>query len=192
MATEGAVDEAVLRRLVSFSGLIPGRSYGRKGKDWLRSFAPAFAEAAPWDGLRFLLVDLDEEAACGLALRDKWFTHGHSPMFMPVAVKEVDAWLLADRTGFAEFFRVRPKNIPVNPDGLAEPKDKLVGICAASSARRIASGMVPRENSGRRVGMEYSRLVEQFVATIWDPAAARAASPSLDYCLRKLEGCGAL
>jgi len=46
--------------------------------------------------------------------------------------------------------------------------------------------MVPREGSGRAVGKEYTSLVSEYAADVWDPEKARTRSPSLDRSLMRV------
>src|SRR5262245_66600073 len=95
-AVEGLVDEAVFRRLVRFVGARPGAVYGKNGKSDLLRRLSGFNEAAryaPW----FVLVDLDRDADCAPPFRTSQLSKPSAAMCFRVAVRETEAWLLADR-----------------------------------------------------------------------------------------------
>lgn len=48
-----------------------------------------------------------------------------------------EGWLLADRRGFADFFRVKESDVRRDPEALTKPKQKLLEICAGSRSRDI-------------------------------------------------------
>ena len=106
VVVEGFVDEAVALRLLEHVGACPGPIYGKGGKERIRRGIRGYSEAAklaPW----FVLVDLDQEEECAPALVSSWLPVGTRDLCFRVAVREVEAWLLADRPGIARF---QPKN----------------------------------------------------------------------------------
>src|SRR3989337_2476804 len=115
-AVEGNVDEAVVRRLIEHVGGTPGPVYGRNGKDHLRQRISNYNQAArlsPW----VVLVDLDHDADCAPPLRSAWLPALSPYMCLRVAVRQVEAWLLADREHLASTSR-----IPHNPESVEHPK----------------------------------------------------------------------
>jgi hypothetical protein len=110
-AVEGSVDEAVIRRLIGYVGLTPGPIYGKKGKDDLRKKIRAYnlaAQHAPW----VILVDLDNDADCAPALRQAWLSNPAPNLCFRVAVRQVEAWLMADRETLAKFLGIPQDKIP--------------------------------------------------------------------------------
>ena len=70
-ATEGNVDEAVVRRMILEVGAQPGPVYGKNGKRHLRERITGYNNAArfsPW----IVLIDLDHDAECSPPLRSHW------------------------------------------------------------------------------------------------------------------------
>src|SRR5690625_3566113 len=103
IAGEGDVDEAVLSRILAHAGFQVHRVFGKRGKQSLKPDARGYNAAAqysPW----VVLVDLDDEL-CPLELRTDWIGQPAPFMCFRVVVRQVEAWLLADRERFAEFFR---------------------------------------------------------------------------------------
>lgn len=158
-AVEGEVDEAVFARLVISAGGAPRPPYGKHGRQTLLSHLHGYNLAAartPW----LVLVDLDDDD-CAPDLIARYLPRPSPLMAFRVAVREVEAWLLADAERLSSFLGVSPARIPLDPDAVAEPKDAMVHLAAGSRRRDIKADMVPRPSSGRRVGPAYnSRLVE--------------------------------
>ena len=106
-----------------------------------------------------------------------------------VAVREVEAWLLADGETLARFLGVSRRSIPSDPERLVRPKEAMVRLGRRSRKGAIRKDMVPRRGSGRAVGPAYTSRLIEFVGTEWRPAAAAERSDSLKRairCLRQL------
>jgi len=182
------VDEAVLRRLVEHVGGQTGTVYGRKGKSYLRQRIGGFNQAArysPW----VVVVDLNAEADCAPALCAKWLPDPASSLCFRVAIREVEAWLLADGETLARFLGVARDFVPNDPESLVRPKEAMVRLGRRSRKRAIRKDMVPRRGSGRAVGPAYTSRLIEFASTEWRPAVAAARSDSLTRaigCLQKL------
>jgi len=56
-----------------------------------------------------------------------------------VAVREVEAWLLADGTNFSRFLRVQEGALPKDVEAIKDPKACLIGLARKSRSREIAS-----------------------------------------------------
>lgn len=185
-AVEGVVDEVVAARLIRHVGAIPGPAYGRKGKPHLHQQISGYnqaAQRAPW----LVLVDLDQEADCAPPMRQVWIP-APAPMFcFRIAVRAIEAWLMADAEALASFIGVSRTRIPRDPETIGNPKTELVNIAARSRRRAIREDMVPREGSGRAVGPAYpSRLIE-FASEQWRPTEAAATSESVRRAIACLE-----
>jgi len=187
-AVEGLVDEAVLRAALRHVGLGAGGIYGKQGKPDIRDRIRGYNQAArhsPW----IILVDLDHDAECAPDLLRSWLPHPSPYMNFRVAVRKIEAWLLADREGVAHFLGISIFKVPGNADGLDDPKQTMVSLASRSRRRDIRQDMVPRPESGRQVGPAYpSRLIE-FVNEArgsWRPDLAAENSDSLRRFLSSL------
>ncbi|MBX6351591.1 MAG: hypothetical protein IRZ11_08820 [Clostridia bacterium] len=179
------LDEAIAQRLVRHVGAEPGRTYGLRGKEYLRQRRGAFNRAAanqPW----FVLVDLDRESACAPALRFDWLPRPEDLMCFRVAVRAAEAWLLADAEAAADFLSVPTRRLPSDPDKLPDPKAEVVRLASRSRSRVIRRGLVPRPESGAKVGPEYTSRLCDYVRQLWRPDVAAARSPSLAGCIASL------
>lgn len=100
-AVEGMVDEAVVRRLIAHAGGQLGTVYGRHGKPSLREKIDGYnnaAKRAPW----LVLVDLDHDEDCAPPLREAWIPNPAPHLCFRIAVREIEAWLLADAETLAQ------------------------------------------------------------------------------------------
>jgi hypothetical protein len=192
-AVEGPVDEAVLRRLVIEAGGTVGKVYGRQGKDHLVQQARAYNHAArvsPW----IILMDLDQEVQCVPQYIKQIVPNPMPNLCFRLAVRAVEAWLLADRERFATFFGINEAILPLNPDDLANPKGTLVTVARRSRRREIREDLVPRAESGRTVGPGYTSWMLKYIQDPekgWRPDAAAQSSNSLlraQACIRRLTG----
>ena len=110
IAVEGELDEAVLKKLLASLGIENSRVYGKKGKDHLRENVPRYNQAAQY-GKWVVLVDLNNEAECPPLLSTSWLPTRLRNFQFRIAVRAVEAWLLADRKEIARFLRVSEKNM---------------------------------------------------------------------------------
>lgn len=187
-AVEGRTDDPVATKLLHAVGLSAGVPIVKGGKTSLDPRLPDYNQAArhmPWLVIRDLDHDDQSECIPGLVHR----LLGGIPsagMCFRLAVREVEAWLMADQKNFARFFGIRLGKMPTSFDGLNDPKQTLLNLCRMSNKASIREGMVPRPGSGRSVGPRYTALVREFVADSWNPVVARTSSPSLDRALECL------
>jgi len=184
-AVEGATDEAVVRRLVHEAGAEVDAIYGGNGKPHLLRRLRAYNNAArrfPW----VAVVDLDNDESCAPPAARKWLPHPSARMVFAIAVRQVEAWLLADAESLASFLRVARSSVPRRPEDEEDAKRALVNLARHSRSRNIRADMVPRPYSGRAVGPAYvSRLIE-FVGRAWCPDSAADRAASLMRTRRKL------
>lgn len=189
-AVEGPVDEAVVRRLVVHVGAVPGEVYGKNGKAHLRRRIDGYNNAArhaPW----LVLVDLNDDTDCAPRLRQNWLPNPAPRLCFRVAVRQIEAWLMADPGTLARYLRVARDRIPGDPEALANAKTEMVDLARRSSKRAIREDMVPRPGSGRPVGPAYSSRLMEYVQRHWRPSVAAQRADSLRRaieCLERLVG----
>ncbi len=187
-AVEGPLDEVVVRRLIACAGGQHGAVYGKNGKDRLRRQIQGYNNAArrtPW----LVLVDLDNDAECAPPLRQSWLADPAPFLCFRVAVRQIEAWLLADHEALASYLGVARAKIPPDPESLPNAKDAMVNLASKSRRKDIRTDMVPRPQSGRVVGPAYSSRMIEFVERYWRPEVAAERADSLRRairCLREL------
>lgn len=173
---EGPTDEAVSRALVDDAGLSVALAKATHGKTKLDAQLAKYAAAADHQPF-FVLRDLDRDAPCAPTWlegrpRGRW-------LCLRLAVRETEAWLLADRERFAEFFRVAPSRIPHAPDELLDPKRTLVDLVRRSSSAQMKRDIVPGEGAHTHVGPGYVATVGEFASGFWRLGVASRRSDSL-------------
>jgi len=184
-AVEGVVDEAVARRLIIDAGAEAGPVYGKNGKNSLRNRIAGYTNAArhaPW----VVLVDLDAEE-CAPPMRAAWVSQQAPRLCFRIAVREVEAWLMADGAMLARFLGVAVRVVPLDPEALEDPKAVLVRLAAESRYRAIRQDMVPREAAGRRTGPAYTSRMIEYVSAHWRPEVAAERSDSLRRAINCLD-----
>lgn len=132
-----------------------------------------------------VLTDLDG-AVCAPSLRTSWldtltgFNDFPEQMVFCVAVREVEAWLMADRGAFADFFSVPASAIGNDiENSVVDPKEYLVTTVRRTSVRSVRDAVVPDRRSHASVGLGYNQLLSQFVAEAWMPERGASQSVSL-------------
>lgn len=133
-----------------------------------------------------VLTDLDQ-AACPPFLREQWgvATLPNSMLFR-VAVREVEAWLLADRAGFSDFAGIPRNKVSQTPESLLDPKQTLLNLVRRSRNRRLATELVPSQGSSMSIGPLYNERLGTFVRESWDIGAAMELAPSLKRTVDRL------
>lgn len=187
LAVEDELSDAVLRRLLRESGrnfaidrTIIGRGFGK-----LKSNVPKYKTASKAFP-HVVLTDLDRHVCPSALLTDWKATRLPKSMLLRIAVREVEAWLLADRVGIADFLRVPRAKVPAYPEAIADPKQALVSLARRSRSSRLAQEIVPAPGSSAPIGPMYNGHMSNFATTEWDVASARSNASSLDRTLDRL------
>jgi hypothetical protein len=187
LAVEDELSGAVLRRLLDESDrgfaidrLIIGRGFGQ-----LKAGIPKYrtaSRALP----HVVLTDLDRYVCPRELLADWRATRLPSSMLLRIAVREVEAWLLADRAGIANFLCIPTVKVPVDPEAIPDPKQALINLARKSRRRRFAEELVPATGSAAPIGPMYNTHLAEFASTRWNVASARGSAASLDRAMNRL------
>ncbi len=185
-ATEDELSEVVLFRMLKrVNRYAVGTAYRRGGFGYLRRTIHGWNRAA--QGVPFIvLTDLDIHP-CPVELINEWLPFGKHPnLLFRIAVREVEAWLLADSANLSQFLNVRRSLIPPQPDTIVDAKAALIGVASKSRSRAIRDSIVPRRGSTAKQGPDYNSRLGSFVRYSWDVDAAKANSESLSRTLDRL------
>ena len=185
VATEGAVDTALARRICKEVGLEVVTVYGERGKHRLDQALDGY-NAAARHGSWFVLRDLDTDADCAPQLRERLLATPSQGMTFRVAVHEIESWLIADHRSFARYFSVSAALVTNDPESIRHPKDHLVSVVRRSRSRRMREDVVPRDRSKVRIGPGYASRLIEYIWSAWSPTAASTRSDSLRRCLDRL------
>lgn len=184
---EDALCLALLQRLVSHvdGGLQEFLSVVEGGSQKVRASVPRYRNACK-QVPHLVLTDLDDWP-CPSSLLAEWgLARSPASLIFRVAVREAESWVLADADGFASFACILAKQVPLNPEGLADPKQTLVNLARRSRNRNIRMELVPPRGSALPIGPLYNERLTGFVQTNWSPERAADAAPSLARALMRL------
>jgi hypothetical protein len=181
LVIEDDLSEFVVRRLLINTNreYSVGTAFGRTGFGYLRSSVSKWNAAAAAGTPIILLTDLDQNL-CAPSLINDWLGGvPHPNLIFRVAVREVEAWILADRDSLSRFFRISAARIPLQPDQLPDPKQTLINLARRSRVTAIRDSIVPRRGSTAIQGPDYNGALGEFVRDHWNSRTAMQHSPSL-------------
>jgi hypothetical protein len=189
IAVEDILSDAVVRRLLQSSGrnFAIGATFSRGGYGYLKSRIDGFNNAAKGTPF-FVLTDLDQ-CDCAPRLLNEWLSHVRHPnLIFRIAVREVEAWLLADQKGFAGFLGISSALIPRDLEQSDDPKSLLLELSKRSRYSELRKDLVPPPKSDRKVGPNYNGRLIEYVNNQWRPTRARHSSKSLDKAITTIKG----
>lgn len=180
LAVEDQLSEAVLKKILNITEdrFLVTTCYSRGGFGYLKKNIAGFNNAAK--GMPFfVLTDLDT-AECPPALIKEWLPYPkHHNLLFRIAVREVEAWILADSKGFTRYLGIAIESIPLEVESIKDPKQTLIKLTKKSRNRRIRESIVPSSNSDARQGPDYNGALITFVNKFWDIKTAMKNSISL-------------
>lgn len=188
LVVEDVLSLVVMEKVMAHTqrGFSVVRSLNENGVDKIRLSLTKYRNASHVLA-HVVLVDLDN-ATCAPALRQQWGVPTlPDTMLFRVAVREVEAWVLADRAGFASFAGIPQNKVSPSPETLADSKQALINLVRQSRNRRLVSELVPEQGTSMSKGPLYNERLGQFVREKWDVAAAMQAAPSLQRTVDRLQ-----
>jgi hypothetical protein len=188
LVVEDVLSEEVLRRLLRETKrpFSLGAVYGKTGSGFIRARIDKYNQAARTSPF-LILTDLDR-TECPPSLIAEWFEHEiHANLIFRVAVREVEAWLMADRRAFARLLGIAQNLVPAFPDRVKDPKQRLIALARKSPKARIKSAIVPEPGLTMPIGPGYNTTLAEFVRTRWSPEHARKCSNSLQRAIDAME-----
>ncbi len=191
VAVEGESDVAAVESMLGTRSIRVDaqRIFRTSGKAKLDRKIRGYNQAAaqsPW----LVLRDADhDEGGCAAALRESRLpANSQNPgLSFRLAVRSIEAWLLADAEAFAATFLVPASIVPSGVEQLPDPKQTLGDLCRRSRKPAIRKAMAPPPGSAGRVGPEYVSFLSQYSRTAWRPNVAAANAPSLARALREID-----
>lgn len=176
VATEDELSEAVCRKLLGEVGLNPFLELRKGGNGYLRSRVEAFCRMA--QSYPVVVLTDQDRIPCAPSLVRDWLRNQIVPpnLLLRVAVREVEAWLLADAEGVREFFgvTVATHGIEEAPD----PKQLLLETMRASM-RAVRNSLVEIRRGHAYCGVGYNNELLSYVNNAWSPGRAACVSESL-------------
>ena len=186
LAVEDGLSEVISTKILKSFGIEVMVVLGNNGNGYLRKKSPELNKSANGMDI-FLLTDLDSPENCPPELIHSWIRAPLNPrFFFRVAVMEVESWLMADRTGVANFLSIPVNRIPLNTDNIPNPKEFLVSLARRSKKRRLRDELVPEPGAKIPVGYGYNTRLMEFIREHWNLERAATISPSLKRTLDRL------
>lgn len=188
IAYEDFVHEALIQKIIAtFGGKFEiKRSYNEQGNSKLKTRVKAFNHAARIIP-HLILTDLDR-GPCPSELIKTWLPQGASSnMIFRVAVREAEAWILAHREAISTFLGVHIKKVPIDVDGVDDPKRLLINLARKSKYKSIKNGIPPKIGSTATIGFEYNTILTKWINDSWEPHVAAKNSNSLKRMLIALD-----
>lgn len=184
---EDVLSEAVMKQMLRQSQrpFSVGNCLNQRGNGKIKKIIAGLNHAAK--GMPYLvLTDLDREE-CPLVILSEWLIQPKHPnLLFRIAVKEVEAWLLAHREAFAEFLGISVDLIPADADKISDPKQLLINLAKKSKKRTLREAIVPDRNSTAKIGKDYNGQLIQFVNLKWQVAPAQTNSSSLQRAMNAI------
>lgn len=122
LLVEGTLDEVVASQLIRRVGLTKGTVYGKRGWAYIRASAQGFNNASAGTPTLAVVDFMDTGADCPPSVVDEWITNRLDSMLFRVAEPEIESWIIADQTGFANFLNIKRHLVPLRPDELDDAK----------------------------------------------------------------------
>lgn len=187
LAVEDELSEWVLRRILSERPVAYRIEtvFQKNGFGFLKKMTPGFnnmANACPV----LLLTDLDTRP-CAPELLAEWLNKPKHPNFLlRVAVREVEAWLLASSPELRKFLGIRREFDFPNPEALADPKMELLKLSESSPKRQLRESITRREDGNLKQGPAYNSTLAEYVNNDWNLSTAADKCESLRRLLAAL------
>jgi len=187
LAYEDDLSEAVMSRLLGHfdDKYSIHNTYSGHGFGYLKLNIRGFNQASIVSPF-FILTDLDNYE-CPPALIADWISFPLQPcLIFRVAIREVEAWLLADTKGLSDFLKVPLANFPSEPENEPDPKQTIIRLAKRSRNRKIREDIVPI-NENATIGPNYNGCLMNFVFHKWNIKNALTRSRSLEKTFFKLK-----
>jgi hypothetical protein len=190
IATEDELSERLACRLVmeargSEEGI---HCVGRRGFGYLKANLHRYQQTAKRAPV-FVLTDLDR-VACAPSLRRTWLRRVPvvNNLLFRIAVRETEAWLLADREAMAAFLRVPVGQIARNSEEINDPKRYLLDL-AKTAPKSLRDDLLPKCGERSSQGYGYNIRMCEFVERSWSSRRAVENNESLRRAVRRLSEC---
>ncbi|TDL55242.1 DUF4276 family protein [Pantoea ananatis] len=181
IATEDILTEEIITKILFCKGGFEILyRLGKKGVGYLTSKLDNFNQLAQQHDV-LVVFDLDLKASHDIYTQEleRRIANKNRTLHIFISVREVESWILADRTGLGNYLKISKDKIDKNPDLLLDPKEKLVSLARISKNSTVRKGLAPTHGAAAKVGISYNTLLTTFIWQEWDLTRAIECSPSL-------------
>lgn len=190
LAAEDVPGLAVGRKLIaeqsSLSVYLEKKGYGFGN---LKKKAPSYNLMGKNGVPVLMLTDLDTAPCPSVKIHDWLGRKPNRGFLFRICVREIEAWLLADREAIAAFLKIKEARVPTEAESLPDPKATLIKL-AQKAPRKIRVGLTPQGSATK--GPEYNDLLSGFISDSWSIARAAARAPSLKRTRNRISELAAL
>lgn len=175
---EDQISELVMVRLAKETNkYYISNSYSEGGFGYIKKNISGFNEASKGCPF-FVLTDLDT-VNCAPTLIEDWLgKSAHPNLIFRIAVREIEAWILADVEGFSKYTGISAVNFRIDIEDIADPKAELLRLVKRCRIRKIREDILPK-NEFATVGPNYNGRLGEFVLKHWNISRAMKRSDSL-------------
>lgn len=189
LVVEDLLSEYTVRKILSVvrPDLVVKSVYMEAGCGYIKSNIKKFWKAS--QHIPFVvLADLDNEI-CAPSRVLNWlgFIPSTGRFAFRIAVHETESWLMADRRSFSDFLGISEHLVPIDPDELLNPKEKLLNLVKRSRKRSLKEDILPLAGKHVTVGPAYNLSLVKYVSESWNPQRAAECSKSLHKTIRALQ-----
>jgi len=184
---EGNLDETVARQVIDAAGGTVGTVYGRRGVDYIEKKITGFNQLAKGISILTLVDLMDLDSDCPAEIVREWLPHRHEQMLLRLVVREIESWILADRTSISRFFGLRKALIPHHPEQLEDPKATLVELADSSQRQGLRNAIVPDDPTTNDERPAYTTRMQRFVRDLWSVENAAENASSFHRCLQAVQ-----
>lgn len=131
LVVEGITDVPIVERILTDAGMNAGPVYVANGKTNLDRRLKSYNSAARFSHW-LVLRDLNSDEGCAPNLVSRLLPDPSPGMRLQIAVRAVEAWILADAANLPRFLAIPGTLLPPDPEGLAKPKAALVELARRS------------------------------------------------------------
>ena len=145
-----------------------------------------------------LLIDLDNHD-CAPQLIERFIKDKNDDFIFNIAIDEAEAWLMADREGFAAYFKIKVEDMPFAHQTKQGGRKALSEMNFAykssmylthelikkSKNSEYIKQLTPKKNAAK--GPEYNSCVLPFIQNTWNIDNARQNSDSLNRMILRIE-----
>lgn len=189
LAVEDDISECILRRLLRERPVeyAIGHVFKGGGFGYLRKKCPAFNNLATICPV-LMLTDLDQRPCAPHLLKDWLSMPKHRDFLLRIAIREVEAWLLAADASFGRFLGLRGACTIPQPESLPDPKSALLKIALTCPRRDLREALVRQDANGNlKQGPAYNSTLAAYVNESWLLDVAAQRCPSFQRLLHALD-----
>ncbi|MFE8047574.1 DUF4276 family protein [Brenneria goodwinii] len=181
IATEDVLSESIISKILSNAGKFKiVMSLGKQGCGYLINKLNNFNNLAK-TCVVLVVIDLDNNKSHDEYIEKitKSISKIDKNLVFSVPIKEVESWILADKSGLSKFLNISENKIDRDPDTVADPKEKIIYLAKNCKNRSAKNGIPPKPKEISKVGLSYNTVLVDFVNNHWSIERASNNSPSL-------------